>query len=187
MKPVNILCILTCVVTLTSCINEGTQNASAFTETKSLMTDASYTTLPSAPIHIAYQMEANTQVGIPITIVLNITPLTEARQLSIEYFIEGALYSGDPQMRFDFGATGKDNTQQQPIIVVPQAQGHHRVIVTAVIENDKGHRDSQTIAIPIVVGDVLQTPALPHGARMSTDSQDNPVIVLPMEEEIIIQ
>ena len=170
--------------TLVACQDKVVQNTAPQTNDKAAVQQSAYPGKPTAPVQISYQLEKDIQVGMPFTITLTITPMVAAQQISVSYSMEGALSSGDPQPRFQFSHTAAGTPLEQKITVIPQAEGHHRVIVSVNIQSDHGRSGSRSMSIPVVLGNVPQGKPKPQGT-VTTDQEGKQVIVTPAQEEII--
>jgi hypothetical protein len=140
---------------------------------------------PSAPIMASYQLVDVLQIGVPSTVRVDASPTIPAQRITLHYTLEGALESGDPQPHFEYGATDKGDSLSQNITIIPLGEGRHRVIVTIAITDNNGQTDSLSFAIPIVLGNYRQGYPLPNRATAGKDSEGNPIIVLPVQQEII--
>lgn len=169
---------------LVACQDKVAQTTSDTHKPSLAQTRTDYPGKPTAPMRIDYKLSKNIQLGLPVVVSLSITPLVDAQHISLNYQIEGALTSGDPQTQFDFGSTPAGTTLQQDINVIPQAEGRHRVIVTIRIDSDGGRSSSRSMSIPIALGSPPQTTLKPKGTT-SADQQGKPIIVTPAQEEII--
>lgn len=185
MKYFVTLSLLSCLTLLAACQDKVAQTMPRPNKQAALAANTTtYPGKPTAPVRISYQLSKDIQLGMPVIVTLSITPMVDARQLSLHYRLEGSLTSGDPQTQFDFGSTPAGTTLQQNITVIPQAEGRHRIIVSIRIDNQAGHTGSRSMSIPIVVGNPPQTTLKPQGTS-TTDTQGKPIIVTPAQEEII--
>jgi hypothetical protein len=184
MKQLFILSLLSSLIALSACQDKVAQTAAASAQTQKDPHTSAYPGKPTAPIRIEYQLGKDIQPGVPLVISISLTPLVDAQQLSLQYTLEGALNSGDPQTQFTFGPTPAGSQVQQNITVIPQTEGRFRVILTAHIDNPSGHGGSRSMSIPIVVGNPPARTLKPAGTQ-ATDPQGNPIIVTPAQEEII--
>ena len=184
MNYIATLGLLLSVTLLVACQDKVAQTTPDTHKPSLAQTRTDYPGKPTAPVRIDYQLSKNIQLGLPVVVSLRITPLVDAQRISLNYQVEGALTSGDPQTQFEFGSTPAGTTLQQDINLIPQAEGRHRVIVTVSIDSDGGRSGSRSMSIPIVLGNPPQTTLKPQGTT-NTDQQGKPIIVTPAQEEII--
>ena len=176
--------LLSSLFVLSACHDKPAQTASALKTKPTQQLSTAYPGKPEAPVRIDYQLAKDIQPGVPVDIVLSLTPAVDTQNMTLRYALDGALDSGDPQTEFGFGALHAGEQIQQHITVIPQAEGRFRVIVTVQIDNPSGHGGSRSISIPIVVGNPPAATLKPEG-KQSTDTKGTPIIETPAKEEII--
>ena len=138
---------------------------------------------PQAPVDIRYRFDSEPGVGVPMTVTVYLTPLTDNEGLSAEYRAKGNIGLSRRGSEWGSDELGRDSLIYT-LEVTPSAEGRSRVQVIATIQI-AGTLQNRVISIPVQTGDAGAKPVARYSGKVSVGASGESVVSMPAETEII--
>jgi hypothetical protein len=179
MNQIMISLCMTLVFSVTGCDKPNTAvNKQDISKSQKTISHA-YSGKPSAPVQLDYQFNSQPQIGVPLTITLQITPGVNANAVRVDYQAADAqLTIMDNATTFEIYNLTAHQSVTRSIHVIPQAAGTHYLQLTVTIDSVTARSGARSFSIPIKAANIENQSDLPSAAKTQ---------LAPSGENLIIQ